>query len=196
MTMIASLTGQFVLKTPSFLHIDVQGVGYEVQISLNTYSAIQGMERGTLFTHLQIKEDAHTLFGFAERTEKELFLQLISVNGVGAGTARMMLSSMKPAELRSAIASGNTGALEKIKGIGRKSAERIILELRDKMVKAGVESTATGFKQHSMENDALNALMALGIPRNTAESALKKAKASSTEEENLETLIKKSLQLI
>ena len=194
--MIASLTGQFVLKTPSFLHIDVQGVGYEVQISLNTYSAIQGMERGTLFTHLQIKEDAHTLFGFAERTEKELFLQLISVNGVGAGTARMMLSSMKPAELRSAIASGNTGALEKIKGIGRKSAERIILELRDKMVKAGVESTATGFKQHSMENDALNALMALGIPRNTAESALKKARVSSTEEENLETLIKKSLQLI
>ena len=196
MTMIASLTGQFVLKTPSFLHIDVQGVGYEVQISLNTYSAIQGMERGTLFTHLQIKEDAHTLFGFAERTEKELFLQLISVNGVGAGTARMMLSSMKPAELRSAIASGNTGALEKIKGIGRKSAERIILELREKMVKDGVESTATGFKQHSMENDALNALMALGIPRNTAESALKKARASSTEEENLETLIKKSLQLI
>lgn len=194
--MIASLTGQFVLKTPSFLHIDVQGVGYEVQISLNTYSAIQGMERGTLFTHLQIKEDAHTLFGFAERTEKELFLQLISVNGVGAGTARMMLSSMKPAELRSAIASGNTGALEKIKGIGRKSAERIILELRDKMVKAGVESTATGFKHNSMEHDALNALMALGIPRNTAESALKKARSSSSEEETLETLIKKSLQLI
>lgn len=194
--MIASLTGQFVLKTPSFLHIDVQGVGYEVQISLNTYSAIQGTDRGTLFTHLQIKEDAHTLFGFAERTEKELFLQLISVNGVGAGTARMMLSSMKPAELRSAIASGNTGALEKIKGIGRKSAERIILELRDKMVKAGVESTVGGFQHNSMENDALNALMALGIPRNTAETALKKARSSSTEEQNLETLIKKSLQLI
>jgi len=194
--MIASLTGQFVLKTPSFLHIDVQGVGYEVQISLNTYSAIQGMDKGTLFTHLQIKEDAHTLFGFAERTEKELFLQLISVNGVGAGTARMMLSSMRPAELKSAIASGNTGALEKIKGIGRKSAERIILELRDKMVKAGVESTATGFAHNSMENDALNALMALGIPRNTAEAALKKAKTSSTSEDNLENLIKKSLQLI
>jgi Holliday junction DNA helicase RuvA len=194
--MIASLTGQFVLKTPSFLHMDVQGVGYEVQISLHTYSAIQGMDKGTLLTHLQIKEDAHTLFGFAERTEKELFLQLVSVNGVGAGTARMMLSSMKPAELRSAIASGNTGALEKIKGIGRKSAERIILELRDKMVKAGVESTATGFAHNSMENDALNALMALGIPRNTAESALKKARSSSSEENNLETLIKKSLQLI
>lgn len=182
-------------KTPSFIHLNVMGVGYEVQISLNTYSAIQDKQEGTLVTYLQIKEDAHTLFGFAEQAEKELFIQLINVNGVGASTARMMLSAMKPAELRSAIASGNTGALEKIKGIGRKSAERIILELRDKMVKAGVESTSAGFVHNTVENDALNALMALGIPRNNAESALKKAKTISPED-NLESLIKKSLQLI
>ncbi|MFM1961825.1 MAG: Holliday junction branch migration protein RuvA [Bacteroidota bacterium] len=193
--MIISLTGTFVQKTPSFIHLNVLGVGYEVQISLNTYSAIQDKQEGTLVTYLQIKEDSHTLFGFAEQAEKELFIQLINVNGVGASTARMMLSAMKPAELRSAIASGNTGALEKIKGIGRKSAERIILELRDKMVKAGVESTSPGFIHNTMENDALNALMALGIPRNTAESALKKAKTISPED-NLESLIKKSLQLI
>jgi Holliday junction DNA helicase RuvA len=193
--MIISLTGTFVQKTPSFVHINVMGVGYEVQISLNTYTAIQEKKEGTLVTFLQIKEDAHTLFGFAEQTEKELFVQLINVNGVGATTARMMLSAMKPAELRSAIASGNTGALEKIKGIGRKSAERIILELREKMVKAGVESTVTGTVHNTMENDALNALIALGIPRNTAESALKKAKTISPED-NLESLIKKSLQLI
>jgi Holliday junction DNA helicase RuvA len=193
--MIISLTGTFVQKTPSFIHLNVMGVGYEVQISLNTYSAIQDKQEGTLVTYLQIKEDAHTLFGFAEQAEKELFIQLINVNGVGASTARMMLSAMKPAELRSAIASGNTGALEKIKGIGRKSAERIILELRDKMVKAGVESTSTGFIHNTVENDALNALMALGIPRNNAESALKKAKTISPED-NLESLIKKSLQLI
>jgi Holliday junction DNA helicase RuvA len=193
--MIISLTGTFVQKTPSFIHLNVMGVGYEVQISLNTYSAIQDKQEGTLVTYLQIKEDSHTLFGFAEQAEKELFIQLINVNGVGATTARMMLSAMKPAELRSAIASGNTGALEKIKGIGRKSAERIILELRDKMVKAGVESTSPGFIHNTMENDALNALMALGIPRNTAESALKKAKTISPED-NLESLIKKSLQLI
>ena len=193
--MIISLTGTFVQKTPSFIHLNVMGVGYEVQISLNTYSAIQDKQEGTLVTYLQIKEDAHTLFGFAEQAEKELFIQLINVNGVGASTARMMLSAMKPAELRSAIASGNTGALEKIKGIGRKSAERIILELRDKMVKAGVESTSTGFVHNTVENDALNALMALGIPRNSAESALKKAKTISPED-NLESLIKKSLQLI
>ncbi len=194
--MIASLTGNFLVKTPSYVHINVHGVGYEVQISLNTYSKIQDVKEGTLFTHLQIKEDSHTLFGFSELTEKELFIQLTSVNGVGASTARIMLSSMQPAELRSAIASGNTGALEKIKGIGRKSAERIVLELREKMVKAGVESTSSGFKYNTLDNDALNALMALGIQKNVAENALKKAKNSSPEDNNLESLIKKSLQLI
>jgi Holliday junction DNA helicase RuvA len=194
--MIASLTGNFLVKTPSYVHINVHGVGYEVQISLNTYSKIQDTKEGTLFTHLQIKEDSHTLFGFSELTEKELFIQLVSVNGVGASTARIMLSSMQPAELRSAIASGNTGALEKIKGIGRKSAERIVLELREKMVKAGVESTSSGFKYNTLDNDALNALMALGIQKNVAENALKKAKNTSPEDNNLESLIKKSLQLI
>lgn len=194
--MIASLTGSFVLKTPSYIHIDVHGVGYEVQISLNTYSRIQDLKEGTLLTHLQIKEDGHTLFGFAEQAEKELFVQLINVNGVGASTARMMLSSMQPSELRSAIASGNTGALEKIKGIGRKSAERLILELRDKMVKAGVESTSPGFARNSLENDALNALMALGIQKNTAEAALKKTRAHAPEDNVLESIIKKSLQFI
>jgi Holliday junction DNA helicase RuvA len=194
--MIASLTGTFVLKTPSYIHIDVHGVGYEVQISLNTYSKIQDLKEGTVLTHLQIKEDGHTLFGFAELAEKELFVQLINVNGVGASTARMMLSSMQPAELRSAIASGNTGALEKIKGIGRKSAERLILELREKMVKAGVESTSPGFVRNSLENDALNALMALGIQKNTAEAALKKTRANAPEDNVLESIIKKSLQFI
>lgn len=194
--MIASLTGSFVLKTPSYIHVDVHGVGYEVQISLNTYSRIQDLKEGTVLTHLQIKEDGHTLFGFAELAEKELFVQLINVNGVGASTARMMLSSMQPAELRSAIASGNTGALEKIKGIGRKSAERLILELREKMVKAGVESTASGFVRNSLENDALNALMALGIQKNTAEAALKKTRANAPDDNVLESIIKKSLQFI
>ena len=194
--MIASLTGSFVLKTPSYINIDVHGVGYEVQISLNTYSKIQDLKEGTLLTHLQIKEDGHTLFGFAELAEKELFVRLINVNGVGASTARMMLSSMQPAELRSAIASGNTGALEKIKGIGRKSAERLILELREKMVKAGVESTSPGFVRNSLENDALNALMALGIQKNTAEAALKKTRANAPEDNVLESIIKKSLQFI
>ena len=194
--MIASLTGKFIAKTPSFVHLDVNGVGYEVQISLNTFSSIQDKKEGTLFTHLQIKEDAHVLYGFSELAEKELFIQLIGVNGVGASTARMMLSSMQPGELRSAIASGNTGALERIKGIGRKSAERIVLELREKIVKNVPESTSSGFKYNTLDQDALNALVALGIPRNVGETAIKKVKSSTSGEPDLETLIKKSLQLI
>lgn len=193
--MIASLTGTYTLKTPSYVHMDVHGIGYEVQISLNTYSKIQDAQQGTLHTILQIKEDSHTLFGFAETTEKILFQQLINVNGVGASTARMMLSAMQPHELSNAIASGNTAALEKIKGIGRKSAERIILELRDKMVKAGMTQPNHGFAQHSVKDEALQALVALGIPRATAESAIKKSTSNSSEE-TLESLIKKSLQLI
>jgi Holliday junction DNA helicase RuvA len=194
--MIAYLTGNFTTKTPSFVFVDVQGVGYEVQISLNTFSKIQELKHGTLLTHLQIKEDGHTLFGFAEIAEKLLFIQLINVNGVGASTARMMLSSLQPAELSRAIASGNTAILEKIKGIGKKSAERIVLELRDKMVKAGHETTPQGFARNTLEQDALNALVALGIQKNAAETALKKALAGSTEASSLESLIKKSLQLI
>lgn len=194
--MIAYLTGTFTIKTPSFVHIDVQGVGYEVQISLNTYSRIQDKQQGTLLTYLQIKEDGHTLYGFAEQAEKTLFLQLINVNGVGANTARMMLSSMQAQELSNAIASGNTVALEKIKGIGRKSAERIILELRDKMIKSGNEAVSQGFIHNTIDNDALNALMALGIQRATAEAALKKAKNATSNELTLESLIKSSLQFI
>ena len=194
--MIAYLTGNFTTKTPSFVHVDVQGVGYEVQISLNTFSKIQDLKQGTLLTHLQIKEDGHTLFGFSEIAEKLLFIQLINVNGVGASTARMMLSSMQPSELSNAIASGNTVALEKIKGIGKKSAERIILELRDKMVKAGHEQTLQGFANNTQEQDALNALVALGIQKNTAEAALKKAMAGAEEKSSLESIIKKSLQYI
>lgn len=193
--MIASLTGSYILKTPSYVHMDVNGVGYEAQISLNTFAKIQDLDRGTLLTVLQIKEDSHTLFGFADITEKTLFQQLINVNGVGASTARMMLSAMQPQELSNAIASGNTGALEKIKGIGRKSAERIILELRDKLVKNGSATSTSGFTHRGIEDEALQALIALGIPRASAESAIKKSSLHSSED-TLESLIKKSLQFI
>lgn len=193
--MIASLTGSYILKTPSYVHMDVNGVGYEAQISLNTFAKIQDLDRGTLLTVLQIKEDSHTLFGFADITEKTLFQQLINVNGVGASTARMMLSAMQPQELSNAIACGNRGALEKIKGIGRKSAERIILELRDKLVKNGSATSTSGFTHRGIEDEALQALIALGIPRASAESAIKKSSLHSSED-TLESLIKKSLQFI
>lgn len=193
--MIAFLTGNFVYKSPAVVHVEINGVGYEVQVSLHTYSKIQAREKGTLYTWLHIKEDAHTLYGFADITEKNIFLQLISVNGIGTSTARMMLSSLKPEELTDAIYKGDTLKLEKIKGIGKKSAERIVLELRDKIAKNFADTTSFTHNNNTLEQDALNALVALGIARNAAEAAVKKA-ASATPTENLETLIKTALQLI
>lgn len=193
--MIAFLSGNFVYKSPAVVHVEINGVGYEVQVSLHTYSKIQAQEKGTLYTWLHIKEDAHTLYGFADITEKNIFLQLISVNGIGTSTARMMLSSLKPEELTDAIYKGDTLKLEKIKGIGKKSAERIVLELRDKIAKNFADTTSFTHNNNTLEQDALNALVALGIARNAAEAAVKKA-ASATPTENLETLIKTALQLI
>lgn len=194
--MIAFLTGRFAYKSPAVIHIDVNGVGYELQISLNTYSKIQSLENGSLYTWLHIKEDAHTLYGFFDLAEKKLFTQLISVNGVGTSTARMILSALQPDELVQTILQGDTNRLEKVKGIGKKSAERIVLELKDKLGKAGIETGSSALINNTLEQDALNALMALGIARNLAENALRKAAASAPIAENLETLIKKALKFI
>jgi Holliday junction DNA helicase RuvA len=194
--MIAFVTGRFVYKAPSVVHVDVNGVGYEVQISLNTYSKIQQLDRGSLHTWLHIKEDAHTLYGFFDLAEKNIFVQLISVNGVGTSTARMMLSALQPEELSQAIITGDTSALEKIKGIGKKTAERIVLELRDKISKNIPPTNSSALINNTLQQDALNALVALGIARNMAEAAIKKALSSGPSTENLEILIKKALQLI
>lgn len=194
--MFAFLKGEFVHKQPAMVAVDVNGVGYEVQISLNTYSRIQALERGVLFTHLHIQEDKHTLYGFYEPSEKEMFLQLLSVSGVGAATARMMLSSLKPDEIVRAISQGNTKVLEGVKGIGKKSAERIILELRDKVSRISSGPNISPLISNSLEQDALNALISLGIARNTGEQAVKKVVAAEPELDQVEVIIKKALKLI
>ncbi|MGV3527311.1 MAG: Holliday junction branch migration protein RuvA [Flavisolibacter sp.] len=193
--MIAFLKGRFVKKTPSYVHIEAGGVGYEVQISLNTFSGIQDKEEGILQTHLIVREDAHVLFGFSDLQEKDMFLHLIAISGVGANTARVMLSYMKPDELSRAIVQGNARALEAIKGIGKKTAERIVVELRDKLAKQPIEndgniSAAAG---NTLTSDALNALIALGINRQAAEQAIKKVLAQEPTA-GVELLIKKALQ--
>ena len=194
--MFAFLKGEFVHKLPAMVAVDVNGVGYEVQISLNTYSRIQALERGVLFTHLHIQEDKHTLYGFFEAVEKEMFLMLLSVSGVGAATARMMLSSMKPDEIARAISQNNTKLLESIKGIGKKSAERIILELRDKVGRIGSGSNISRVTNNSLEQDALNALVSLGIARNTGEQAVKKVISAEPDLDQVEIIIKKALKLL
>ncbi|MEO9145448.1 MAG: Holliday junction branch migration protein RuvA [Ginsengibacter sp.] len=194
--MIAYLSGKFSYKTPAMVYVDVQGVGYEVHISLNTYSQIQNLSEGKLFTYLQIKEDAHTLFGFFDAVEKEMFILLISVSGVGAATARMMLSNMKPSEINNAVMMGNAKLLESVKGIGRKTAERLVLELRDKVSKMSSSVPGIPSVGNTLEQDSLNALIALGISRPVAEQTIKKIMISDPSINTLETLIKKALKAI
>ena len=194
--MIAFIRGNFVLKTPALIHVEAQGVGYELHISLHTFTQVQHLEKGLLYTYLHIREDAHTLYGFAETEEKELFLMLLSVSGVGAATARMMLSSMKPAEINRAILQGNAKQLESIKGIGRKSAERIILELRDKVGKTGTGTNNSTLIHNTLEQDALNALVALGIARNAGDQAIKKVLSAEPALNQIEDIIKKALKTL
>lgn len=192
--MIAFVRGHFAVKTPSRVVVDVNGVGYDLQISLHTFSAISNKDNGQLFTYLHITENAQTLFGFAELAEKELFLNLISVSGVGASTARMMLSGMLPDEIARAIIQGNTRQLEGIKGIGKKSAERLILELRDKLSKQSLDSGVVFTGAQKVDVDAVNALIALGIGRPMAEQAVKKTTSMVTENASLEDIIKQALK--
>jgi holliday junction DNA helicase RuvA len=193
--MIAFVRGKFARKSPAQVIVDVNGVGYELQISLNTYTFISNKEEGQLHTYLHITENGQTLFGFYGLDEKELFLQLISVSGVGASTARMMLSGMKPDDIIKAIVQGNTKQLESVKGIGRKTAERLVVELKDKLGRITMESVATeGGHVITKEKDAVNALIGLGIAKPAAEAAVKKVSESAKEAFSLEDIIKQALK--
>lgn len=193
--MIGYLKGEFVAKNPALVLVEVNGVGYEVQISLNTYSKIQSLDKGMLHTHLLIREDAHILFGFFDLAEKEMFQQLINVSGIGATTARVMLSYLKPDELAKAIIQGDTRTLEGIKGIGKKTAERMVVELRDKLAKQPLDSNISPMKNNTLHQDALNALTALGINRQAASMAIEKTLAANPVMP-VEELIKKALRTL
>ena len=194
--MYAYLEGKFTLKNPAQVYVDINGVGYELNISLNTYTHIQNLHEGKLFTYLQIKEDGHVLYGFFDKGEKEMFIQLISVSGIGAAIARMMLSHLKPDEVSRAIIQNNVKLLESVKGIGKKTAERLVLELRDKVNKASSDLTIPSTASNRLEQDALNALVSLGISRPQAETAVQKITQNDPNLTNLEELIKKSLKAI
>jgi Holliday junction DNA helicase RuvA len=170
--MINHLNGRLIEKNPAYCVIECGGVGYFVNISLHTFSQLGENESIRLLTHLHITEDAHTLFGFQQEEERKLFRSLITVSGIGCNTARMMLSSMNPAEIESCIASEDVGRLKKIKGIGEKTAQRLVLELKGKIRK---ESNVSGMLTSlSVRDEALSALLTLGFQRNTVESTLDK----------------------
>src|SRR6186997_1885479 len=169
--MISFLKGKLIHKDPTFVNIDVGGVGYHVHISLQTYSEIKDQENILLFTHLSIREDAHVLFGFSNESEKKLFQQLISVNGIGPSTAIVMLSYMNSNELKTAIVKEDVATLQSIKGIGNKTAQRVIIELKDKLKKESWEesSTVSSGQHNTLRNEALSALLTLGLPKAAAE---------------------------
>ena len=194
--MFAYLEGVLSYKSPSLLYLSINGVGYEVNITLQTFAKIQHLEKCRLYTHLQIREDAWVLYGFADEQERATFRQLLGINGVGAGTARIILSSLTPEELERAVATDDVKTLERVKGIGAKTAQRIVLELKGKLVNAKNMETSGVAVHNTTTQDALNALVNLGINRNMAESAIKKVIAADSTTTILEDLIKKALKAI
>ncbi|MEN8956420.1 MAG: Holliday junction branch migration protein RuvA [Flavobacteriales bacterium] len=193
--MITHLTGKMVEKNPSYVIIEAGGVGYFVNISLQTYSQLGDKEHCRIFTYLSVKEDSHTLYGFADSQERELFKQLISVSGVGTNTARMMLSSMTSSELVSSIASSNITSITSIKGIGAKTAQRIVLDLKDKIMKTNSETdNKSALMNNTIKNEALSALVVLGFDKKMAEKAVTKITLAEPNIADVEELIKKSLK--
>ena len=198
--MIAYIDGKLTYKDATHAVIDVHGVGYEIRISLQTFGAIQEGERCRLHTILHVKEDAHTLYGFLDRAEKKIFLDLTSVTGIGPNTALMMLSSLSAAEIQHSIVSEDIRTIQGIKGIGAKTAQRIVLELRDKMKKdvylTPSSPTFAVTPNNTLRSEALSALTTLGIPRGIAEksieSVLKREGAGITLEQLIKTALKAS----
>lgn len=195
--MIAFLKGRLVHKEPTQVIIDVNGVGYLVAISLFTYGRIKDQENILLYTHLAIREDAHVLYGFADETERRLFQQLISVNGVGPNTAIVMLSYLSANELKSAILREDVAALQSVKGIGGKTAQRVIIDLKDKLKKESWEDTQTPVSagsNNSLRKEALSALLTLGLSKPVAEKAVDTALKRSGDTLTLEDLVKQALK--
>ena len=189
--MFEFIEGEIIEKNPAYAAIYISGISYFVNISLTTYGQIQNLNNGRLYIHHIIREDAHVLFGFYTKLEREIFRMLISVSGIGANTARVMLSSLSPDEIQDAIVGGKVDTLKSIKGIGAKSAQRIIVDLRDKMGKG--EAEIFEIKDNTIKYEALSALTVLGFSKNAVDKILNKILA---EEDNLavEDLIKKALK--
>ena len=194
--MYSYFEGRIAEKTPTYAVIDCNGIGYLLNITLNTYTAIKDREKCKLFAHLVVREDAHMLYGFISELELELFRKLISVSGVGPGTARMMLSSVSADEVMEAITTGNVMVLKSIKGIGEKTAQRIIVDLRDKLGRVEGNKEILTSVHNTKHQEALSALLMLGFNKNSIEKALDKILRTSDVSITVEELIKKSLQIL
>lgn len=191
--MITHIKGKLVEKNPTYAVIETNGVGYCLNISLNTFSQLSDNETVFLYTHLYVKEDSHTLFGFVTKTEREIFRLLISVSGVGPSIARIMLSSMTTDEIQHAIASGNVSAIQSVKGIGAKTAQRVLVDLRDKISKTYIIDEVSFPQNNTTKNEALSALEVLGFTKKQCEKVLGKILLEN-KTLSVEILIKKALK--
>jgi Holliday junction DNA helicase RuvA len=195
---IAYLNGEITHKTPAFIYVDCHGVGYHVNISLNTYSRLEKLDRVKIYTYLNVKEDEQSLYGFFEEEERVLFIQLISVSGIGVNTARVILSYLTTEEVRSAILNEQEVTFAKVKGIGPKTAKRIILDLKDKIIKSsgpGIQKQMVSAKT-GLREEASAALVALGFPRNAVEKHISSVVENHPEADQVEAIIKAVLKLM
>jgi holliday junction DNA helicase RuvA len=189
--------GRLEEKNPAYAIIDIHGIGYFLNISIHTFSRMpEEGQKVKLFSHLVVKEDALTLYGFSEEEERELFRLLISVSGVGANTARMILSSVSPSEVSQAIVTGNAPLLQSIKGIGSKTAQRIIIDLRDKLSKELIPHEKAGLLHNTKREEALSGLIILGFQKMVAEKALNKVLETRGEDLTVEELIRNALKIL
>lgn len=191
--MITHIRGKLVEKNPTFAIVECNGIGYFLHISLNTYSKIPDIEAIKFYTYLSIKEDAHTLFGFIDKVEREVFKLLISVSGVGTSIARTMLSSMTPEQIQHAIASEDVATIQSAKGIGAKTAQRLIIDLRDKIVKTYQFSEDSNQSNNTIKEEALSALEVLGFSRRQIEKLVQKI-IQEAPDTTLENIIKQALK--
>lgn len=191
--MIAHIQGKLVEKTPTEVVIDCNGVGYHINISLHTYSLLPNTDFVKLFTYLMIKEDSHSLYGFVEKSEREIFKMLLSVSGIGAGIARTMLSSLEPKQIIQALASGDVATIQSIKGIGGKTAQRAILDLKDKVLKIYDLDEVSLSQNNTNRDEALSALEVLGFVRKASEKVVDKV-ISQNPDATVELIIKQALK--
>lgn len=191
--MITHIQGRLVEKNPTEVIIDCNGVGYFLNISLHTFSELPNAENVKLFTHLQVKEDSHSLYGFSSTLEREIFRLLLSVSGIGASTARTMLSSFTPDQIKEAIGTGDVATIQSIKGIGAKTAQRVVLDIKDKVLKVYGLDDVSAVSSNTNKNEALSALETLGFARKQAEKACDMV-IKNDPQASVETIIKQALK--
>jgi len=189
------LSGKLVTKNPAYVVLENKGIGYLINISLNTFTKVKDLKESKLFIHFHVREDAQIFYGFADESERELFRYLLSVSGVGASTARLILSSLSAEDLYNAITRGEAAVLQNVKGIGGKTAQRIVIDLKDKLTKADISIEKVDYSHNTLKDEALSGLLILGFNKSAASKAIDRV-SKQTQVDSVEILIKEALKIL